>query len=160
MRHRNVILFAVVLLLALTVCQVSAWPKHRKPKHVPGFQVVKRLAKSMVAGSTCAWEVSFVNPKSEKGWMVVALEISEEHGLGFREFVVEGVLKSYDNPPRQHHYSTLTFTETEGGIFQSQSLIKDRFNIVKLKICSVPNLMPGTYTFTLTVSLHYEQTLK
>ena len=159
MRHRHVVVFATVLLLGLAICQVSAWQKW-KPKHIPGFHVVKRLGKSMVAGSSYAWEVSFVNPKSEEGCMDVALEIVEENGLGFGEFMVEGVLESYDNPPRKHHYLTLTFTETEGGIFQSRSLVQERFNIVKLKICSVPNLMPGTYTFTLTASLHYDQKLK
>jgi len=159
MRHRNVILVSLVLLLALTVCQVSAWSR-QKPKHIQGFHVVKRLSKSIVAGSTYEWEVSFVNPQSKLGWIDVALEISEEHGLGFGEFMVEAVLESYDNPPRQHRISTLTLTESEGGIFQSRSLVQERFNIVKLKICSVPNLMPGTYTFTLTVSLHYDQKLK
>jgi cytochrome bd-type quinol oxidase subunit 1 len=61
MRRRH-IMVAFVLLLALTICQVSAWSVW-KPKHIQGFHVVKRLAKSMVAGSTYTWEVSLVNPK-------------------------------------------------------------------------------------------------
>jgi len=145
---------ALVVLLALTICQVSAWPVW-KPKHIQGFHVVKRLAKSMVAGSTYTWEVSLVNPKSEDGYMNVTLEIVEEHGIGFGEFMVEGILESYDNPPRKHYPSPLTFTEISDGKFQTQTNIDYRFNNIKLKISSVPNLMPGTYTFTLTVTLQY-----
>jgi len=109
----------------------------------------------MVAGSTYTWQVSLVNPKSEHGYMNVTLEIVEEHGIGFGEFMVEGVLESYDNPPRKHHNSPLTFTEISGGKFRTQTNIDYRFNNIKLKISSVPNLMPGTYTFTLTVTLQY-----
>jgi spore coat protein U-like protein len=33
---------------------------------------------------------------------------------------------------------------------------KVSFNFVILRISSVPNLIPGTYTFTLTVTLQYD----
>jgi hypothetical protein len=111
----------------------------------------------MVAGSAYEWEVSFVNPKSEEGLMNLTLEITEKKTIiGFEEFSIEGALEAYDNPPRQHHYSTLTFTETEGGIFQNQTSIEERFTRITLRISSVPNLMPGTYTFTLTITLQYK----
>ena len=154
-RRHNVIVFALILLLALTICQVSAWSARRK--HIQGFHVVKRLTKSMVAGSAYEWEVSFVNPKSEEGLMNVTLEVKEEKTvIGFAEFHVEGTLESYDNPPRQHHTYILTFTENSGGIFQSLQMISEGFNIIKLRISSVPNLMPGKYTFTLTISIKYQ----
>jgi hypothetical protein len=112
----------------------------------------------MVAGSAYEWEVSFVNPKSEEGWMNITLEITEKKTIiGLGEFHVEGTLESYDNPPRKHYDSTLTFTEkikTGIGIFQNQTSIKERFNDITLRISSVPNLMPGTYTFTLTITSH------
>ena len=121
-------------------------------RRIPGFHVVKRLPLNMVAGSTYEWTVSFVNPKSEEGLMNITLEITEKKTIiGFEEFSVEGMLESYDNPPRKHYNSTLTFTETEGGIFQNQTSIEERFNRILLRISSVPNLMPGTYTFTLTI---------
>jgi hypothetical protein len=112
----------------------------------------------MIAGSTYEWELSFVNPKSESGFANVTLEITEEKTLiGLREFSVKGTLEAYDNPPRKHYYSTITFRETKGGIFQSQIRVEKRFNQITLRISSVPNLMPGTYTFTLTLILWYKK---
>jgi hypothetical protein len=114
----------------------------------------------MVAGSAYEWEVSFVNPKSKEGLMNITLEITEKKTIiGFGEFHVEGTLEAYDNPPRKHYNSALTFTEKikNGiGIFQNQTSIKERFNDITLRISSVPNLMPGTYTFTLTITIQYK----
>jgi hypothetical protein len=126
-------------------------------RRIPGFHVVKRLPLNMVAGSAYEWEVSFVNPKSEKGLMNITLEITEKKTIiGLGEFHVEGTLESYDNPPRKHHYSTLTFTEINGGQFQTQTNMDYRFNDITLKISSVPNLTPGKYTFTLTITIQYK----
>lgn len=139
------------MMLILPVFQFS---RYFKP--LQGLHIVKNLPLSMVAGSAYEWEVSFVNPKSEEGFMNITLEITEKKTvIGFEEFSIEGALEAYDNPPQQHHYSTLTFTETEGGIFQNQTSIEERFTRISLRISSVPNLMSGTYTFTLTVTIQY-----
>ena len=158
MHRRRVATFAVFLLLALTIYQVSAFATRPQDKRIPGFHVVKKLPATMVAGSTCGWKVSFVNPKSEEGLMNITLEITEKKTIiGFGEFHVEGTLESYDNPPRKHYISTLTFTEASGGTFQSlQNSTDKRFNDITLRISSVPNLMPGKYTFTLTITIQYE----
>jgi len=125
-----------------------------KVKHIQGFHVVKNLPLSMVAGETVEWQVSLVNPQSKNGLMNITLEITEEHVVP-GEFTVEGILESYDNPPREHHNSPLTFEETNNGNFQTQTSINERFNHITLYISSVPNLMPATYTFTLTITLEY-----
>lgn len=112
----------------------------------------------MVAGSPYEWEVSFVNPQTEKGVAYVTFEIIEEKTVvGLGEFVVAGLLESYDNVNRKHDYASLTFTEVRGGVFQSQTLIEKRFNRVSLSFSSVPNLMPGKYTFILEMLLNYEK---
>jgi hypothetical protein len=147
-------LLTLGLILTIPVFQSPIFSKQFKP--LQGLHVVKSLPLNMVAGSTYEWEVSFVNPKSESGLMNVTLEVAEKKTVvGFGEFHVEGTLESYDNPPGEHHTLTLTFTETSGGVFQSQALISERFNIIKLEISSVPNLMPGEYTFTLTITVNY-----
>ena len=152
--NRQLILLTLSLILTIPVFQTPIFSRYFKP--LPGLHIVKNLPLNMVAGSAYEWEVSFVNPKSEEGWMNITLEITEEHGVGPREFSVEGTLESYDNPSREHYPSTLTFTEKpEGGIFQNQTAIEERFNRISLRISSVPNLMPGTYTFTLTVTIQY-----
>jgi hypothetical protein len=148
-------LLTLGLILTLPVFQTPIFSRYFKP--LPGLHIVKNLPLNMVAGSAYEWEVSFVNPKSEEGLMNLTLEITEKKTIiGFEEFSIEGALEAYDNPPRQHHYSTLTFTETEGGIFQNQTSIEERFTRITLRISSVPNLMPGTYTFTLTITLQYK----
>jgi len=152
--NRRKLLLALSIILLLLVFRASALPI--KTKHIQGFHVVKNLPETMVAGETVEWQVSLVNPKSENGLVNITLEITEEHGIGFEEFTVEGTLESYDNPSRDHCSLSLTFTEeTNGGIFQNQTSIEEIFNIITLYISSVPNLMPDTYTFTLTVTLQY-----
>ena len=146
-------MFILAILLALTLI-VPAFSK-RLDKHIPGFHEVKALPETMVAGSAYEWEVSLVNPKSEEASLLILLEITEEKtDIDSGEFSVEATLGAYDNPPRPHHSSTLTFTETEGGVFQSETPIGERFNHITVRISSVPNLMPGTYTLMLTVTLH------
>jgi len=152
--NRQSILLTLGLILTIPVFQTPIFSRYFKP--LPGLHVVKNLPLNMVAGSAYEWEASFVNPKSEEGLMNITLEITEKKTIiGFEEFSIEGTLESYGNPPREHYTSTLTFTETEGGIFQNQTSIEERFNRISLRISSVPNLMPGTYTFTLTVTIQY-----
>ena len=149
-------LLAMSMMLMLPVFQTPIFSRYFKP--LQGLHVVKNLPLNMVAGSAYEWEVSFVNPKSEEGFMNITLEITEKKTIiDFEEFSVEGTLESYDNPPREHYTSTLKFTETSGGTFHSlQTQTEKRFNDITLRISSVPNLMPGTYTFTLTVTVQYE----
>jgi hypothetical protein len=158
MKTMNRQLMLLTLSLILTIVTMVTQPVFQSPKPLQGLHIVKNLPLSMVAGSAYEWEVSFVNPKSEEGWMNITLEIAEEKTIiGFGEFHVEGMLESYDNPPREHYTSTVTFTETSGGTFQSlQTQTEKRFNDISLGISSVPNLMLGTYTFTLTVTIQYE----
>jgi len=147
-------LLTLGLILTIPVFQTPIFSRYFKP--LQGLHIVKNLPLNMVAGSTYEWGVSFVSPKSEEGFMNITLEITEKKTIiGFEEFSIEGTLESYDNPPREHYTSTLTFTETEGGIFQNQTSIEERFNRISLRISSVPNLMQGTYTFTLTVTIQY-----
>ena len=133
-------------------------PFSKNFRHLQGLHIVKRLPVEMVAGSTYEWQISFVNPKSESGYANITLQITEEKTLiGLGEFTLEGTLEAYDNPPRKHIYTQLTFTETQGGTFQApQTPIEKRFNTITLKITSVPNLMPGKYTFTLTITVQYK----
>ena len=153
--NRQLVLLALGLILTIPVFQSPTFSRQFNP--LQGLHVVKSLPLNMVAGSTYEWEVSFVNPKSEEGLINVTLKITEEGTIiGLREFSVEGTLETYDNPSREHYTYTLTFTETEGGIFQTQTTIEKRFNNLTLKIASVPNLMPGTYTFTLTITIQYK----
>ena len=128
-------------------------PFSKNFKPLPGLHVVRRLPVEMVAGSTYEWQIRFVNHKSESGYANITLQITEEKTLiGLGEFTLEGTLEAYDNPPRKHTYTQLTFKETQGGTFQAlQTPIEKRFNDVTLRISSVPNLMPGTYTFTLNI---------
>jgi len=154
--NRQLTLLTLGLILTIPVFQSPVFSKYFKP--LEGLHVVKGLPLNMVAGSTYEWEVGFVNPKSEEGFMNITLEIAEKKTIvGFGEFSIEGTLETYDNPPRKHYNSTLTFTETSGGTFQSlQTQTEKRFNDITLRISSVPSLMPGKYTFTLTVTIQYE----
>ena len=154
--NRQLMLLTLGLILTIPVFQTPTFSRYFKP--LQGLHIVKNLPLSMVAGSAYEWEVSFVNPKSEEGLMNITLEIIEEKTIiGLGEFHVEGTLEAYDNPPREHQYTTLALTEKSGGIFQSlQTPIEKRFNRITLRISSVPNLMPGTYTFTLTITVQYK----
>lgn len=160
-KMRHSVVFTLALLLALTFCEPLAFSTQPMDKRIQGFHEVKKLPETMVAGSSYEWTVSFVNPKSENASMNVTLEITEEKtDIGSGEFSVEGALESCDNPSREYDCLTLIFAEeTEGGIgiFQNQTVTEERFNHITLRISSVPNLMPGTYTFTLIVTLQFEE---
>jgi len=139
-------------MLILPFSQVPKFLTH--PRHVPGLHVVRQLPSEMVAGSTYTWEVSFVNPKRDTLLMNILLEISaQDIYVGFNEFRLEGTLESWNTCPFQHHSYKLKFKEISNGTFLSIGIVKERFNHLRLRISSVPNLHPGTYTFSLSIKL-------
>jgi len=150
----HVLMYALILLSALTVCQVRAVDI---PK-IPDFHVIVDLPKDMVAGSTYQTSFTYVKPNHKQADLNIIMEITENQSIiGFEEFHVEGKLDTWTAHPRGHETVEMDFTETSGGVFQFQRLIeKVSFNFVILRISSVPNLIPGTYTFTLTVTLQYD----
>lgn len=85
------------------------------------------------------------------------MQITEKQSIiGFEEFHIEGKLDTWTAHPRGHETVEMDFTETSGGVFQLEHLTEEvSFNYVTLRISSTPNLMPGTYSFTLTVTLQY-----
>ena len=95
--------------------------------------------------------------------MTIVLRITESSSIvGFGELFVEGTLHMWVRGSRwrsRHYHIDLSFAETTGGIFQleGEPLKPKSFNYVTLKISSVPNLLPGTYTFTLNVVVGYGQ---
>ena len=95
--------------------------------------------------------------------MTLVLRITEEDSvIGFGEFFVEGTLHTLVRGSRRrfrHDRVDLSFAETTGGVFQieGEPLKPKSFNYVTLTISSVPNLLPGTYAFTLDVVVGYGQ---
>jgi len=77
--------------------------------------------------------------------------------VGSGEFSVTGNLYAWETPRRKQYCNDLIFEEVKAGIFSSTGLVHGKtHNRLTLRISSVPNLMPDTYTFTLTVTLQYE----
>jgi hypothetical protein len=101
------------------------------------------------------------NVKKRMGVLVFAhdacMQITEKQSIiCFEEFHIEGKLDTWTAHPRGHETVEMGFTETSGGVFQLEHLTEEvSFNYVTLRISSTPNLMPGTYSFTLTVTLQY-----
>ena len=161
MRRRYAVM-TFVLVLALAIGQASAWSRMRR-RRIPGFHATKRLPNSMVAGSTYETSFMFRNPKRQKAQMTIVLRIKEEDSvIGFGEFFVEGTLHTWVSGSRRrfrHYHIDLSFAETTGGVFrlEGEPLKPKSFNYVTLKISSVPNLLPRTYTFTLNVAVRYGQ---
>ena len=152
MRHYNLAL-VLVLFSALALCQVRAVDIPM----IPDFHVIADLPKDMVAGSTYQTSFTFVKPNHKQAELDIVIEITEKRSIiGFEEFHVEGKLDTWTAHPRGHETVEIHFTETSGGVFQLEHLTEEvSFNYVTLRISSAPNLMPGTYSFTLTVTLQY-----
>jgi len=139
----------------MTVYEASAFPK--RDRRIPGFHVVKDFPEMMAAGSTYEMELIFLNPKSETFWMNITLEITKEDSVtGLGDFFLEGTLYAYDAPSKEHSSLDISFNEVDGGIFQFEGWVKERFNHAVLRISLDSNLMSGNYTFTLTVALQYK----
>ncbi len=149
----HAMMYALIILSALTVYQVSA---AHMPK-IPDFHVITELPKNMVAGSTYQTSFTFVKPNHKQAELNITIEITEKQSIiGFEEFQIEGKLDTWTAHPRGHETVEMDFTETSGGVFQLEHLTEEvSFNYVTLKISSAPNLMPGTYSFTITVTLQY-----
>lgn len=141
----------LILFATLTVCHVSAADMPR----LPDFHVTERMPGEMVAGSTFQTSFTFVKPNHKPAELNITVEITEKQSIvGFEEFHVEGTLDTWTANPRGHETVEMGFTETGGGVFQSERFMKEvSFNYVALRISLAPNLMPGTYTFTITVKL-------
>ena len=152
MRHYNLAL-VLVLFSALALCQVRAVDI----PIIPDFHVITELPKDMVAGSTYQTSFTFVKPNHKQAELDIIIEITEKQSIiGFEEFHVEGKLDTWTAHPRGHKTVKMDFTETSGGVFQFERWIEEvSFNCVTVRITSAPNLMPGTYTFTLTITLQY-----
>jgi len=152
MRHYNLAL-VLVLFSALALCQVRAVDI----PIIPDFHVITELPKDMVAGSTYQTSFTFVKPNHKQAELDIIIEITEKQSIiGFEEFHVEGKLDTWTAHPRGHETVGMDFTETSGGLFEFERWIeKVSFNCVTVRITSAPNLMPGTYTFTLTITLQY-----
>ena len=152
MESRRVFVFTFVFLLTLSVYETFAWSAFERP--IPAFRAVSKLPDSIVAGSSCNMTVRFVNPNRETLLMNVLFEIAGQGlDVGFGEFKLEGMLESWNIRPFEHYGYSLSFKEISGGTFLSIGVVKERFNYLTLRISSVPNLYPGTYTYNLTVTL-------
>jgi hypothetical protein len=155
--NRQLILLTLGLILTIPVFQSPIFSRYFKP--LPGLHIVKNLPLNMVAGSTYEMEVCFRNPKRETFRMNVTLEITEEQfPMGSDEFFVTGILYARETPPPEEYCDDLIFDEVNVGIFfNSKEIVHGKtHNYLTIKISSVPNLMPDTYTFTLTVTLQYK----
>jgi hypothetical protein len=155
--NRQLILLTLGLILTIPVFQTPIFSRYFKP--LPGLHVVKKLPLNMVAGSAYEMMVDFRNPKRETFRMNVTLEITEEQfNMSSDEFSVTGTLYAWETPPPEEYCKDLTFKEDKVGIFSNTTQIVHgkTHNYLTIKISSVPNLMPDTYTFTLTVTLQYK----
>jgi len=151
MRHYNLAL-VLVLFSALALCQVRAVDIPM----IPDFHVITELPKNMIAGSTYETSFTFLKPRRASAYMNITIQITEEEfAIGLQEFFIEGEMQVWE-AKRRHYSVDMTFTETSGGVFQFERWIEEvSFNCVTVRITSAPNLMPGTYTFTLTITLQY-----
>jgi len=155
MRRRRLILFGLVLLLALMMCETS-FSMRPTYKRIPAFHVVKGLTETMWIGSAYEMELMFLNPKSQTFWMDVTMEITKEDGaIGFGGFSLAGTLYAYDAPPKEPSSFDISFAKTSRGTFQFEGWVEERFNHLNLTVSLSPYVKPGTYTFTLTVTLQY-----
>ena len=155
MNKRKTFTVALAVILALTVCGSSAFSRH--VRQIPGFHVIKQFPETMVAGFSYETELIFLNPRSQKMWLTITLEIMKKRAdVNFGDFFLEGVLSSYESPPRKHYVLDIVFVETQGGIFQFEGWVAERFNYLTLNVSLSSRVNSDKYIFKLTVTLQAE----
>lgn len=152
MTRRRMFTVALTLLIALTIFERSAFSS--SVRRIPGFHMIKDFPETMAAGSTYEAELMFLNPRGQTFWANITLEITKEQATtSFGDFSLEGTLYAYDAPPKEHSTLDIVFDEVNGGVFQFEGWVEERFDRLILTVSLSSNLMSSNYTFTLTVTL-------
>jgi PKD repeat protein len=103
--------------------------------------VVQDLPEKIVAGSTYEMIITFDNVAQESVTLIVEITVTcKEAPLGYGEVIIEEI---------KLNNNLLTCTEEYPGGFRTDegTLVAESSNELRIKVSSLVNLMPGTYTF-------------